>query len=190
MLLLYYSIIPTTTTRRDDQSLTTPTANKRCHDDEPTVKIRRSTSAHNNSVLSSIISSSSSSSSPPPPPTTTTTTTAVLLRDINHAITPSTGIGSSSSNNSRRVNLRDSVMYPSYKVIIITHSSSSSLSYCNHNQSRLAIFDDYEFFDKAGEGAFGKVLVVRHKITKHVRACKAMGVIITIPNTTYNVVVV
>ncbi|KAF4648477.1 hypothetical protein FOZ61_002636 [Perkinsus olseni] len=68
--------------------------------------------------------------------------------------TPSTGIGSSTS--SRRVNLRDSVMYPSYK-------------------SRLAIFDDYEFFDKAGEGAFGKVLVVRHKTTKHVRACKAMG---------------
>ncbi|KAF4757107.1 hypothetical protein FOZ63_000729, partial [Perkinsus olseni] len=69
--------------------------------------------------------------------------------------TPSTGIGSASTG-SRRVNLRDSVMYPSYK-------------------SRLAIFDDYEFFDKAGEGAFGKVLVVRHKTTKHVRACKAMG---------------
>ncbi|KAF4669157.1 hypothetical protein FOL47_002684 [Perkinsus chesapeaki] len=48
------------------------------------------------------------------------------------------------------------------------------------SQALNAIFDDYEFFDKAGEGAFGKVLVVRHKATKHVRACKAVGVIIII----------
>lgn len=39
---------------------------------------------------------------------------------------------------------------------------------------KLAIFDDYEFFDKAGQGSFGKVMVVRHKITKQVRACKAI----------------
>ncbi|EER05713.1 Calcium-dependent protein kinase, putative [Perkinsus marinus ATCC 50983] len=50
-----------------------------------------------------------------------------------------------------------------------------TLQEVSNEKSRLAIFDDYEFFDKAGEGAFGKVLVVRHKITKHVRACKAMG---------------
>ena len=36
------------------------------------------------------------------------------------------------------------------------------------------IFDDYEFFDKAGQGSFGKVMVVRHKVTKQVRACKAI----------------
>lgn len=41
---------------------------------------------------------------------------------------------------------------------------------------KLAIFDDYEFFDKAGQGSFGKVLVVRHKATKQVRACKAVTV--------------
>jgi calcium-dependent protein kinase len=39
---------------------------------------------------------------------------------------------------------------------------------------KLAIFDDYEFFDKAGQGSFGKVMVVRHKVTKQVRACKAI----------------
>ena len=41
---------------------------------------------------------------------------------------------------------------------------------------KLAIFDEYEFFDKAGQGSFGKVLVVRHKTTKQVRACKAVTV--------------
>ena len=41
---------------------------------------------------------------------------------------------------------------------------------------KLAIFDEYEFFDKAGQGSFGKVLVVRHKATKQVRACKAVTV--------------
>jgi calcium-dependent protein kinase len=41
---------------------------------------------------------------------------------------------------------------------------------------KLAIFDDYEFFDKAGQGSFGKVMVVRHKVTKQVRACKAITI--------------
>jgi len=41
---------------------------------------------------------------------------------------------------------------------------------------KLAIFDEYEFFDKAGQGSFGKVLVVRHKATKQVRACKAVTI--------------
>jgi calcium-dependent protein kinase len=42
-------------------------------------------------------------------------------------------------------------------------------------KENVAIYDDYEFFDKAGQGAFGKVLVVRHKTTKQVRACKAVS---------------
>jgi len=41
---------------------------------------------------------------------------------------------------------------------------------------RLAIFDDYEFFGDVGHGSFGKVMVVRHKQTKQVRACKVMAV--------------
>jgi calcium-dependent protein kinase len=44
----------------------------------------------------------------------------------------------------------------------------------NEINGKLAIFDDYEFFDKAGQGSFGKVMVVRHKATKQVRACKAI----------------
>lgn len=40
---------------------------------------------------------------------------------------------------------------------------------------RLAIFDDYEFHGDAGKGAFGKVMVVRNKATKQLRACKVMG---------------
>lgn len=39
---------------------------------------------------------------------------------------------------------------------------------------RRLISDDYDFFDKAGQGSFGKVMVVRHKISKHVRACKSI----------------
>jgi len=40
---------------------------------------------------------------------------------------------------------------------------------------RLAIFDDYEFHGDAGKGAFGKVMVVRSKNTKQLRACKVMA---------------
>eukprot|EP00928_Gymnodinium_smaydae_P039364 TRINITY_DN26907_c0_g1_i1.p1 TRINITY_DN26907_c0_g1~~TRINITY_DN26907_c0_g1_i1.p1 ORF type:complete len:917 (+),score=191.31 TRINITY_DN26907_c0_g1_i1:52-2751(+) len=41
---------------------------------------------------------------------------------------------------------------------------------------RLAIFDDYEFFGDVGSGAFGKVMVVRHRLTKQLRACKVVAV--------------
>jgi len=41
---------------------------------------------------------------------------------------------------------------------------------------RLAIFDDYEFFGDVGSGSFGKVMVVRHKQTKQLRACKVVAV--------------
>ena len=57
----------------------------------------------------------------------------------------------------RNVSVRDNVAFPQYN-------------------GRLAIFDDYDFFDKAGQGSFGKVLVVRHKSTRQVRACKALSV--------------
>jgi hypothetical protein len=33
----------------------------------------------------------------------------------------------------------------------------------------LFFLQDYEFFEKAGQGAFGKVLVVRHKGTRQAR---------------------
>lgn len=57
-----------------------------------------------------------------------------------------------------------------------THSSSSKVvgeNFLDIN-GKMEIFDDYEFFDKAGQGSFGKVMVVRHKVTKQVRACKAI----------------
>jgi len=41
---------------------------------------------------------------------------------------------------------------------------------------RLAIFDDYEFFGDVGSGTFGKVMVVRHRNTKQLRACKVVAV--------------
>eukprot|EP00929_Paragymnodinium_shiwhaense_P023090 TRINITY_DN14541_c0_g3_i3.p1 TRINITY_DN14541_c0_g3~~TRINITY_DN14541_c0_g3_i3.p1 ORF type:complete len:1093 (-),score=272.98 TRINITY_DN14541_c0_g3_i3:141-3419(-) len=41
---------------------------------------------------------------------------------------------------------------------------------------RLAIFDDYEFFGDVGQGAFGKVMVVRHRTTRSLRACKVAAV--------------
>mmetsp|Transcript_22507 Transcript_22507/g.52363 ORF Transcript_22507/g.52363 Transcript_22507/m.52363 type:complete len:536 (-) Transcript_22507:50-1657(-) len=41
---------------------------------------------------------------------------------------------------------------------------------------RLAIFDDYEFFNDVGSGSFGKVMVVRHRNTKQLRACKVVTV--------------
>eukprot|EP00930_Biecheleria_cincta_P033592 TRINITY_DN2327_c0_g2_i1.p1 TRINITY_DN2327_c0_g2~~TRINITY_DN2327_c0_g2_i1.p1 ORF type:complete len:944 (-),score=170.29 TRINITY_DN2327_c0_g2_i1:258-2876(-) len=41
---------------------------------------------------------------------------------------------------------------------------------------RLAIFDDYEFFGDVGSGSFGKVMVVRHRNTKQLRACKVVAV--------------
>ena len=40
---------------------------------------------------------------------------------------------------------------------------------------RLAIFEHYEFLDRTGQGSFGKVLIVRHRQTKQIRACKAVG---------------
>jgi calcium-dependent protein kinase len=43
------------------------------------------------------------------------------------------------------------------------------------NRGRLAIFDNYDFLEKAGEGSFGKVLVVKHKMTNQFRACKAVS---------------
>lgn len=41
---------------------------------------------------------------------------------------------------------------------------------------RLAIFDDYEFLGDVGSGSFGKVMVVRHRETDKLRACKVMTV--------------
>lgn len=41
---------------------------------------------------------------------------------------------------------------------------------------RLAIFDDYEFLGDVGSGSFGKVMVVRHRNTKQLRACKVVAV--------------
>jgi len=41
---------------------------------------------------------------------------------------------------------------------------------------RLAIFDDYEFYNDVGSGSFGKVMVVRHRNTKQLRACKVVTV--------------
>lgn len=41
---------------------------------------------------------------------------------------------------------------------------------------RLAIFDDYLFCGDVGSGSFGKVMLVRHKSTKQLRACKVVAV--------------
>ena len=41
---------------------------------------------------------------------------------------------------------------------------------------KLALFDNYEFFEKKGEGAFGKVMVVRHLRTGLMRACKCIQI--------------
>ena len=41
---------------------------------------------------------------------------------------------------------------------------------------RLAIFDDYLFLGDVGSGSFGKVMLVRHKSTKQLRACKVVAV--------------
>lgn len=41
---------------------------------------------------------------------------------------------------------------------------------------RLAIFDDYEFLGDVGSGSFGKVMVVKHRETQKLRACKVMTV--------------
>lgn len=54
-------------------------------------------------------------------------------------------------------------------------SLSSELLYPTYI-GRLAIFDDYEFFGDVGSGSFGKVMVVRHRLTKQLRACKVVAV--------------
>jgi len=41
---------------------------------------------------------------------------------------------------------------------------------------RLQIFDDYEFKGDIGVGSFGKVMVVRHRGTRQLRACKVVAV--------------
>eukprot|EP00931_Biecheleriopsis_adriatica_P065518 TRINITY_DN40032_c0_g1_i1.p1 TRINITY_DN40032_c0_g1~~TRINITY_DN40032_c0_g1_i1.p1 ORF type:complete len:957 (+),score=179.99 TRINITY_DN40032_c0_g1_i1:101-2971(+) len=65
----------------------------------------------------------------------------------------------SSSTLTRRsaANIASEVMFPTYV-------------------GRLAIFDDYEFFGDVGSGSFGKVMVVRHRMTKQLRACKVVAV--------------
>ena len=60
--------------------------------------------------------------------------------------------------------------------LVATDGGSPSSNEFPEYSGKLAIFDDYEFFDKAGQGSFGKVMVVRHKVTKQVRACKAVTI--------------
>eukprot|EP00397_Hematodinium_sp_SG-2012_P003595 GEMP01003603.1.p1 GENE.GEMP01003603.1~~GEMP01003603.1.p1 ORF type:complete len:1116 (+),score=291.65 GEMP01003603.1:287-3634(+) len=45
---------------------------------------------------------------------------------------------------------------------------------CPSYRGKLQVFDDYDFLEKKGEGAFGKVMTVRHKRSNQVRACKAL----------------
>ena len=59
--------------------------------------------------------------------------------------------------------------------IVVSQDAREPRSDCNIPLSG-SVFDDYEFFDKAGQGAFGKVMVVRHKQTRQVRACKSVAV--------------
>lgn len=40
---------------------------------------------------------------------------------------------------------------------------------------KLRVFEDYEFFEKKGEGAFGKVMTVKHIRTGIMRACKSIA---------------
>jgi calcium-dependent protein kinase len=44
------------------------------------------------------------------------------------------------------------------------------------HQKHLKVFEDYEFFGTAGEGAQGEVMVVRHKQQRDLRACKVVKV--------------
>eukprot|EP00434_Breviolum_minutum_P035920 symbB.v1.2.031809.t1/scaffold3631.1/size52987/3 len=52
---------------------------------------------------------------------------------------------------------------------------SSEVMFPTH-VGRLAIFDDYLFCGDVGSGSFGKVMLVRHKSTKQLRACKVVAV--------------
>jgi len=45
---------------------------------------------------------------------------------------------------------------------------------CPSYRGKLQVFDDYDFLEKKGEGAFGKVMTVRHKRSNQIRACKAL----------------
>lgn len=73
---------------------------------------------------------------------------------LSHA--PSRASQSSAKTRVGAAELKTDVMFPTYV-------------------GRLAIFDDYEFYGDAGKGAFGKVMVVRSKHTKQLRACKVMA---------------
>jgi calcium-dependent protein kinase len=42
------------------------------------------------------------------------------------------------------------------------------------NTGRFEIFEAYEFFTMVGQGTFGKVMIVKHKTTGQVRACKSI----------------
>lgn len=64
---------------------------------------------------------------------------------------------SAATSRTQAAELKSEVMFPTYV-------------------GRLAIFDDYEFFGDVGSGAFGKVMVIRHKQTKQLRACKVVEV--------------
>jgi len=44
-----------------------------------------------------------------------------------------------------------------------------------HYNEASRIFLDYDFQERKGEGAFGKVMTVRHKRTGHLRACKSIA---------------
>lgn len=68
-----------------------------------------------------------------------------------------TATGSAGSGRSGAVGIVSNVMFPTYV-------------------GRLAIFDDYEFCGDVGHGSFGKVLVVRHRHTSMLRACKVVAV--------------
>merc|ERR1719217_1403767 len=56
--------------------------------------------------------------------------------------------------------------------VLIIPQAIATPTYNDH----LQIFDDYDFFEKKGEGAFGKVMEVRHKRTGQMRACKSITI--------------
>jgi len=100
--------------------------------------------------------SAPASDSVPAPAAASTPTASPKATPGSDAITRGPSRGSSTGRVSA-ASLTPEVMFPSY-------------------EGRLAIFDDYEFFGDVGSGSFGKVMVVRHRQTKLVRACKVVAV--------------
>lgn len=78
------------------------------------------------------------------------------IEDLIGSVTSSGNATSSASRNQSGAEVRPELLCPTYT-------------------GPLQVFDDYEFLEAIGSGAFGKVLRVRHREGGQFRACKAMS---------------